>query len=117
MTLFTSGMSERPMNVPDGESLYAFAELFIQLPKDWKYQDLQNPQWNWPILWLRASLVFPTTEKHGWEGLSRSSRKTSADADCSWRPIYINARSGGTSFPDRSGGNAATLPAHPASYR
>lgn len=59
VTLFTSGMSERPMNVPDGESLYAFAELFIQLPKDWKYQDLQNPQWNWPILWLRRIARLP----------------------------------------------------------
>ena len=59
VTLFTSGMSERPMMVPDGEEIYAFAELFIQLPKDWKYQELQNPQWNWPILWLRRIARLP----------------------------------------------------------
>ena len=59
VTLFTSGMSERPMMVPDGEETYSFAELFIQLPPDWKYQDLQNPQWNWPILWLRRIARLP----------------------------------------------------------
>lgn len=47
------------MNVPDGEESYEFAELFIQLPKDWKYQDLQSPRWNWPILWLRKVARLP----------------------------------------------------------
>ena len=51
--LFTSGMSEEPLDVTAENKEYEYAELFIQLPKDWKYKDLKNPRWNWPIVWLR----------------------------------------------------------------
>ena len=59
VTLFTSGMSEKEMSVPEGQDEFALAELFIQLPKGWKYKDLQNPKWNWPILWLRKIARLP----------------------------------------------------------
>src|SRR5262249_44595973 len=35
LMLFTTGMSEQPMTVPQGEEEYRFAELFIQLPGNW----------------------------------------------------------------------------------
>ena len=53
ITLFTAGMSEEPLDVTAENKEYEYAELFIQLPKDWKYKDLKNPRWNWPIVWLR----------------------------------------------------------------
>jgi hypothetical protein len=33
--LVTSGMSDKPMTVPDGAEEFRFAELFLVLPADW----------------------------------------------------------------------------------
>jgi hypothetical protein len=34
-TLVTSGMSDRPMSVPEGAEEYRYSELLIGLPQDW----------------------------------------------------------------------------------
>ncbi len=59
LTLFTTGMSAKRMKTPKRSESYQFAELFIQLPADWKYQDLTDSRWNWPILWLRKIARYP----------------------------------------------------------
>jgi len=61
ITLFTTGMSAQPMNVPDtdeGRELQ-YAELFIQLPGDWKYRELGDPNYGWPFYWLRSMAQYP----------------------------------------------------------
>jgi hypothetical protein len=67
ITLFTSGMSAKRMKTPRRSESYQFAELFIQLPKDWKYTDLNDPYWNWPITWLRKIARHPH-ENRTWLG-------------------------------------------------
>jgi len=61
ITLFTTGMSDQPMDVPDtdeGRELQ-YAELFIQLPGDWKYRELGDPNYGWPFYWLRSMAQYP----------------------------------------------------------
>jgi hypothetical protein len=52
-TLVTSGMSDRPMQGPDGP---CHAELLISLPPDWPFTDeaLNEDAHYWPIHWLRV---------------------------------------------------------------
>jgi hypothetical protein len=59
VTLFTTGLSTEPMTVPHGEETWQYAELFIQLPGDWKYTTIGNPEWGWPIHWLRKMAQYP----------------------------------------------------------
>lgn len=59
VTLFTTGMSDHPMNVPEGAEEYSRAELYIQLPADWKYRDYADPTWGWPQHWLRSMAQYP----------------------------------------------------------
>lgn len=61
VTLFTTGMSSEPMTVPDEEGAdeFRFAEIFIQLPSDWKYQEVGDPNWGWPQHWLRSMAQYP----------------------------------------------------------
>jgi hypothetical protein len=58
VTLFTTGLSSQRMNVPPELSAFALAELFIQLPADWKY-DSPEAQWHWPVEWLRRIAQYP----------------------------------------------------------
>ncbi len=58
LTLFTTGLSSKQMNVPSELSEYALAELFIELPGDWKF-DSPQAQWHWPIEWLRRIAQYP----------------------------------------------------------
>jgi hypothetical protein len=62
-TLVTSGMSDRPMTVPDGvdPAEQAFAELTICLPPDWP---MEHAAWSdernyWPIRWLKTLARLP----------------------------------------------------------
>jgi hypothetical protein len=56
-TLVTSGMSDRPMNVPAGFEEWRFAEVMICLPPDWPMeQDQRN---YWPIWLLKTLARFP----------------------------------------------------------
>ena len=61
VTLFTIGMSRRPMIVPSGQDDYRFAELFIQLPPWWPLapKELIDQNCVWPIHWLRQLAVYP----------------------------------------------------------
>jgi hypothetical protein len=59
VTLFTSGMSNRPMEVPEGGEQFSHAELFIQLPPNWKHQKIDDPEYGWPIHWLRSNAKYP----------------------------------------------------------
>jgi ankyrin repeat protein len=59
LTLFTSGMSDEEMVVPAEGERFSRAELFIQLPANWPYQDIQNITNGWPVHWLRALASFP----------------------------------------------------------
>ena len=60
-TLFTTGMSSRPLNVPADAKQYQFAELFVQLPPTWKIDaiSLRSADYRWPIDWLRKLARYP----------------------------------------------------------
>ena len=67
VTLFTTGMADVPMTVPPGMEKYSRAELFMQLPADWKVRELGDPNWSWPQHWLRSMAQYPSN--HGtWLG-------------------------------------------------
>ena len=55
-TLITNGLSDQPMDVPDGprRTRHERAELMIMLPPDWQPnpQNLHSEQGYWPIVWL-----------------------------------------------------------------
>jgi len=61
VTLFTTGMSARPMAVPDGGEDFRYAELFVQLPGKWPLTKtaLADPRHGWPIHWLRSVANYP----------------------------------------------------------
>ena len=61
ITLFTTGMSEQAMKVPQGSEDYRHAELFIQLPAGWPLtkKALADPKHGWPIRWLRQIAKYP----------------------------------------------------------
>ena len=65
VTLFTTGMSDQPMNVPEGAEEYSRAELYIQLPADWKYREYEDPNWGWPQEWLRSTRSTPRNTTRG----------------------------------------------------
>ena len=58
--LVTSGMSERPMSVPD-ESECPYAELAILLPRAWPLNEeaFRNEDHYWPIRLLKFLARFP----------------------------------------------------------
>ncbi|MEM9340969.1 MAG: suppressor of fused domain protein, partial [Bacteroidota bacterium] len=60
-TLVTSGMSDKPMNTPEGAEDCKFAELVICLPESWKLseEDQKNENNYWPIRWLKYLARFP----------------------------------------------------------
>ena len=60
-TLVTSGMSDKPMNLPAELEGYEYAELSICLPEGWKMseEDLKDEKNYWPIRWLKYLARFP----------------------------------------------------------
>lgn len=68
-TLITSGMSDKPMNTPEGVKECDFAELSICLPADWKIseEDFKDERNYWPIRWLKFLARFPH-EYNTWFG-------------------------------------------------
>jgi hypothetical protein len=60
-TLVTSGMSDRPMSPPEEVSEFAYAELMICLPPEWKLDEesLSDEANFWPIRWLKYLARFP----------------------------------------------------------
>ncbi|MEX1224037.1 MAG: suppressor of fused domain protein [Pirellulales bacterium] len=61
LILFTTGLSQRPMNTPPDGQEFRFAELFIELPADWPLDEnsLSDPRFGWPIHWLRSTAKYP----------------------------------------------------------
>jgi hypothetical protein len=65
--LVTSGMSDKPMTVPEGAEDHKFAELLILLPKSWplKFENYSvfseeiDEKTYWPIRWLKTIAMFP----------------------------------------------------------
>lgn len=63
--LWTSGMSDLPMTLPDGDydkREYERAELFQFLPGDWKFGEIDasaGEKYYWPIRWLKYLARFP----------------------------------------------------------
>lgn len=60
-TLVTSGMSQRPMKVPEGAEAFAYTELVLNLPADWP---MMIESWRddanfWPIRLLKTLARFP----------------------------------------------------------
>ncbi|MFI6757668.1 suppressor of fused domain protein [Micromonospora sp. NPDC050417] len=60
-TLITSGMSERPMTVPDGSGISPYAELVLCLPADWPLTQaaLQDERTGWPVRVLKQVARLP----------------------------------------------------------
>jgi len=60
-TLVTCGMSNLPMNVPEGAENFKFAELMLCLPSNWNLsQESINIEENyWPIRWLKELARLP----------------------------------------------------------
>lgn len=60
-TLITSGMSDRPMNTPEGADVPRFAELILSLPTDWPMEQSawKDERWYWPIRWLKVLSRLP----------------------------------------------------------
>lgn len=60
-TLVTSGMSDKPMTVPEGAEDYQYAELMICLPPDWKLgqKEFEDENNYWPIRLLKVLARLP----------------------------------------------------------
>lgn len=77
-TLFTSGMSDLPMTVPEGLAELARAELLIKLPASWGIEDLKTTppepdleRWYWPIRELKQLARLPH-EYETWVGFGHT---------------------------------------------
>lgn len=61
-TLITSGMSERPMTLPDEvDAEWQFAEMMLCLPEDWplEHASLSDENNYWPLRWLKMLARLP----------------------------------------------------------
>jgi len=61
LTIFTSGMSDRPMTVPTGREDYKYAELVMFLPASWTIPTRNDSDESslWPFQWLRNIAYYP----------------------------------------------------------
>jgi hypothetical protein len=59
LILFTSGMSARPMTVPDGQEELQFAELVMFLPRDWPVRPPADSPESAPWKWLQFLARYP----------------------------------------------------------
>jgi len=61
VTLVTSGMSDKPMAVPEGVDAPRHMELFANLPADWRLGDeaFRDEAWYWPVRTLKFLARFP----------------------------------------------------------
>lgn len=60
-TLITSGMSDRPMHVPEELEGLAFMELMVTLPSTWRVDQeaFEDERWYWPVRTLKFLARFP----------------------------------------------------------
>lgn len=63
-TIFTTGMSEVAMTVPEGQEEFEYAELLMYLPGDWDIPQLNTDDEAslWPFQWLRNVAYLPHQE-------------------------------------------------------
>lgn len=63
-TLFTTGVSEQPMTVPEGAEEFQYAELVMFLPADWPMGKdvLKKREHSWPLHLLRQAASYPHNE-------------------------------------------------------
>jgi hypothetical protein len=61
LTLFTTGMSDKAMNVPKGQEEYQYAELLMHLPANWPHprDKAAGEDALWPLEWLRKVAYYP----------------------------------------------------------
>ena len=68
--LVTMGMGARKMDTPPELQDYKLerAELLVCLPSDWKFNNLCDEKWYWPIRWLKILARLPLNENTwlGW---------------------------------------------------
>jgi suppressor of fused protein SUFU len=70
LRLVTSGMSDRPMSIPDGADVPKYVELMVTLPGDWRLdqRSLDDETWGWPMNMIKGLARLP--HKHqtwlGW---------------------------------------------------
>jgi hypothetical protein len=59
--LLTSGMSDRPMTVPEGAEEWGYTELLLALPPSWPvdFESFKDERNYWPIRLLKKSARFP----------------------------------------------------------
>jgi len=59
--VFTCGMAERPMNVPQACEAPRFAELTLSLPAEWPLSKnaWQEERWWWPLRLLKSMARYP----------------------------------------------------------
>ncbi len=59
--LVTSGMSARPMQVPDGLEQPRYAEMLVVLPRGWplKHEDFTDERNYWPLRLIKTLARFP----------------------------------------------------------
>jgi hypothetical protein len=64
-TLYTTGMSDRPMAVPADVAAPRHVELVLRLPADWQVSELsfRDERWSWPVEWIRRLARLP--HEHG----------------------------------------------------
>lgn len=60
-SIITSGMSDRPMVVPEGAEEYRLAELVLSLPSSWPMgqKSWEDERHWWPLRWLKRLARFP----------------------------------------------------------
>ncbi len=95
--LFTTGMSEQPMHVPESGEDYRFAELLIELPADWPLSKdmLTDADNRWPIDWIRKVAAYPRLEQT-WLGgpfaiMANSDPPTEFSPQCKFSSMLLAA--------------------------
>lgn len=60
-TLYTTGMSDLPMSVPEGSDAPRFIELMLRLPASWQLSQeaFADERWYWPVRWLKMLARLP----------------------------------------------------------
>jgi Suppressor of fused protein (SUFU) len=59
--LITTGMSDRPANIPEGAEKFRYTELLICLPPDWAVDEkaFKKEENYWPVRWLKMLARLP----------------------------------------------------------
>ena len=91
----TCGVSDNPMDVPEGMAEYSRAELVIALPQSWSLgvRSIKDEENSWPMRWLKRVGRLPQDQKT-WIGKGH----TISNGD-PWKPIADTNFTGGIVLP------------------